>query len=231
MKLDKYRCNCTSVQLFSFALLSFKNMKLTSKLFQRILKIRPKASLLDKDITISAKNLTPNSSVRLSLHLTNNHDMDFISSTTKFKTDSRGQLNLNSDNAMSLFWHLKPPDNKLKRFWTTDITQPYICHFSIKDSCYEISETITKYLMHPKVKRIPVNSELVKGTLFLPQDGAGVYPAVISMYGGLNKGRVVEERSALLASKGFASLALAYFGINGLPIDYTKLSKKENIKK
>ena len=46
---------------------------------------------------------------------------------------------------------------------------------------------------------------------------------MISMYGGMLKGKVVEERSALLASRGFASLALAYFGLEGLPKNYFDL--------
>ena len=64
----------------------------------------------------------------------------------------------------------------------------------------------------------------IKGTLFLPA-GNGPFPAVISMYGGLVQGQVVEERSALLASRGFASLALAYFGLEGLPKNYLDLGK------
>ena len=43
------------------------------------------------------------------------------------------------------------------------------------------------------------------------------------MYGGMIKGQVVEERSALLASRGFASLALAFFGAKDLPKNYLDL--------
>ena len=39
----------------------------------------------------------------------------------------------------------------------------------------------------------------------------------------MNKGQVVEERSALLASRGFASLALAFFGAKDLPKNYFDL--------
>ena len=57
------------------------------------------------------------------------------------------------------------------------------------------------------------------GTLFLPP-GEGPFPAVINMYGGIYRGKVVEDRSAMLASRGIASLALAYFGVPGLPKSY-----------
>ena len=63
----------------------------------------------------------------------------------------------------------------------------------------------------------------VTGTLFLPNDHEGPFPTIISMYGGMNKGQVVEERSALLASRGFASLALAFFGAKDLPKNYFDL--------
>ena len=60
------------------------------------------------------------------------------------------------------------------------------------------------------------------GTLFLP-NGEGPFPAVINMYGGIYRGTVVEDRSAMLASRGIASLALAYFGVPGLPKSYIEL--------
>ena len=63
----------------------------------------------------------------------------------------------------------------------------------------------------------------VTGTLFLPNNQKGPYPTIISMYGGMIKGQVVEERSALLASHGFASLALAFFGAKDLPKNYLDL--------
>jgi hypothetical protein len=42
------------------------------------------------------------------------------------------------------------------------------------------------------------------------------------MYGGHLKGTVVEMKSAVFASRGFASLALAFFGVDDLPKTYLK---------
>ena len=53
------------------------------------------------------------------------------------------------------------------------------------------------------------------GTLFLPP-GEGPFPAVINMYGGINRGGVIEDKAAMYASRGLASLALAYFALPGL---------------
>ena len=52
--------------------------------------------------------------------------------------------------------------------------------------------------------------------------GSGPFPAVINIYGGLNRGKVIEDKSAVFASRGIASLALAFFGVDGLPTNYDK---------
>ncbi|XP_056400139.1 acyl-coenzyme A amino acid N-acyltransferase 1-like isoform X4 [Hyla sarda] len=46
-------------------------------------------------------------------------------------------------------------------------------------------------------------------------EGEGPFPGVIDMFGGV--GGLIEFRSSLLASRGFASLALAYFAYDDLP--------------
>ena len=60
------------------------------------------------------------------------------------------------------------------------------------------------------------------GTLFIPA-GEGPFPSLINIYGGILKGKVAEDRSALFASRGFASLALSFFGTDpGLPKRYSE---------
>lgn len=92
---------------------------------------------------------------------------------------------------------------------------------------------IERWYMAPGVKRVSVQERGVRGTLFLPpgessfllalsacmcvcacveglcpSPGPGPFPAVLDMWGG--GGGLVEYRAALLASHGFASLALEY---------------------
>ena len=59
----------------------------------------------------------------------------------------------------------------------------------------------------------------VRGTLFLPP-GEGPFPSVIKLYGGIHRGQVIEDKAALLASRGFVSLSLAFFGVSDLPTTY-----------
>ena len=57
--------------------------------------------------------------------------------------------------------------------------------------------------------------------MFLPP-GPGPFPAVINIYGGHLKGSTVEMKPAVLASRGFATLALSFFGVDDLPKSYVK---------
>ena len=106
--------------------------------------------------------------VNLSLRLSNNHDLDYFSSKDLF-SNSNGQIKLTGENAMSLFWHLKPTDEKnlFPRFWSTNVTLPFSCQFELTHENSTFSETITKYSMDPQVQRIPLEeSNPVKGKEF-----------------------------------------------------------------
>ncbi len=66
------------------------------------------------------------------------------------------------------------------------------------------------------VAREPVDEEGVTGALFLPS-GPGPHPAVICLSG--SGGGFNEPRASLLAARGYAAFALAYFGAGSLPAE------------
>ncbi|KAA8590400.1 hypothetical protein FQN60_014334 [Etheostoma spectabile] len=66
---------------------------------------------------------------------------------------------------------------------------------------------VERWYMAPGVRRIPITEAGLTATLFLPP-GPGPFPGLLDLWGG--GGKLVEYRSALLASHGFASLALDY---------------------
>ena len=65
-----------------------------------------------------------------------------------------------------------------------------------------------------RVTRCPVGEEGLVGTLFDPA-GPGPHPAVLVLGG--SDGALMEGTAAVLASRGYAALALAYFGVDPLP--------------
>ncbi|XP_010013950.1 PREDICTED: LOW QUALITY PROTEIN: acyl-coenzyme A amino acid N-acyltransferase 2-like [Nestor notabilis] len=60
----------------------------------------------------------------------------------------------------------------------------------------------------------------VRGALFLPP-GPGPFPGVVDLFGGA--GGLIEFRAGLLASRGFAVLALAFFAYDDLPRTLSQL--------
>jgi dienelactone hydrolase len=74
--------------------------------------------------------------------------------------------------------------------------------------------TLERRAAGPGVIRHSLRTAGIVGTLFLPP-GDGPHPAVILPSGG--GGEIEEYRGAILASHGYAALALAYFNVEGLP--------------
>ena len=46
------------------------------------------------------------------------------------------------------------------------------------------------------------------------------FPCVITLHGGINRGHEVEDVAVYFANHGLASMALAYFSVDGLPSLY-----------
>src|SRR5690625_7082273 len=74
--------------------------------------------------------------------------------------------------------------------------------------------TIIREVVPPDVDRFPVREQVLVGTFFYHPKSRPL-PTVIVLGG--SEGGLRESNAALLASYGFNSLALAYFGIEDLP--------------
>ncbi|KAF0035087.1 hypothetical protein F2P81_012845 [Scophthalmus maximus] len=107
---------------------------------------------------------------------------------------------------------------------------PYVVHVSLLDGHVSPSEgqsselaavTTERWYMAPGVRRIEIRQNKVVGTLFLPP-GPGPFPGMLDLWG--MGGGLVEYRSALFASRGYASLSLAYIGHKDLPGPHTSLN-------
>jgi len=119
------------------------------------------------------------------------------------------------------------------RFSFKNVTQPlsyelalyegfYAAHMAIAGMEVEPLSTAShvRTLLAPGVRRIPVKEGRVRGVLYLPE-GPGPHPAVVDMFG--SAGGCLQHRSALLASRGVAALALAFFDYDDLPSSMARL--------
>ena len=91
----------------------------------------------------------------LSLKVTNNHDID-CQYSKEIQSDEYGKVQIENENALSYFWHMRSTDGATRRLWTTDITKPYNCTFTLSDGIVNCQNTIERYVMAPGVIRKPI---------------------------------------------------------------------------
>ncbi|CAH1791926.1 unnamed protein product [Owenia fusiformis] len=133
---------------------------------------------------------------------------------------------------MGLLWSMVPKHKPGIRLGKRDITTPYHIQLHLLDghksmdelknisandkhmNCILDSVNLERWYIRKDVQRIPVNDGCIRGMLFLPS-GPGPFPGVIDLFGTF--GGLTEFRAALLASRGIASLALAFFQYEDLP--------------
>ncbi|MGC0366817.1 dienelactone hydrolase [Rhodococcus sp. 27YEA15] len=90
--------------------------------------------------------------------------------------------------------------------------------------------TLTQRFVTAGTTRRELDHDILRGVLFTPP-GDGPFPTVVILAG--SGGGTMEEAGALLSSRGFQVLALAYFGyadlpvnITGTPLEYLELGLK-----
>ncbi|XP_073693907.1 peroxisomal succinyl-coenzyme A thioesterase-like [Garra rufa] len=192
-----------------------------------LLSVQPIRGLVDEQFQIVVMNLPPNQKVTLhSLHQSD--DKDFWEAFGHYISDKHGSVTGVKDESlggtyegiepMGLMWSMRPiPGSRHGlRLRKRDIFTPMAVHISVYTGHLSqgfsqqtpLATSVTeRWYLAPGVKRVNINEKEVRGKLFLPP-GPGPYPGVLDLWG--SGGGLVEYRSALLASHGFASMALEY---------------------
>uniref|UniRef100_A0A673BAD4 Acyl-CoA thioesterase 19 n=1 Tax=Sphaeramia orbicularis TaxID=375764 RepID=A0A673BAD4_9TELE len=190
------------------------------------LSVQPSRALVDEKFIVLVQNAPPGFQMTIhSLH--HSEDGHSWEAFGHYTADATGTVNVSQDHSvggtysgvepMGLLWSLRPvPGSKSwLRFRKMNVETPMEVAISVYqghqtvfvDQVQLASVVAERWYMAPGVRRIPVTESDLTATLFLPP-GPGPFPGVLDLWGG--GGQLVEYRSALLASHGFASLALDY---------------------
>ncbi|XP_069484979.1 acyl-coenzyme A amino acid N-acyltransferase 1-like [Ambystoma mexicanum] len=200
--------------------------------------VTPVVSLADEPVKICVFGLKPTQLVTIQASVTDERGILFHSRAF-YRADSSGEVDLERTAAsggdfqgvlpMGLFWSLrsvKPFQRLIKRdvmgspFRVTLDVYDFLL-FKTDPAAQPVASQVTeRWFVKPGIERTKIREGRVRGALFLPP-GEGPFPGVIDMFGGI--GGLVEFRSGLLASHGFASLALPYFGYEDLPRTLTEV--------
>ncbi|XP_035294864.1 acyl-coenzyme A amino acid N-acyltransferase 2 [Cricetulus griseus] len=192
----------------------------------------PSNALADEPVSIRATGLPPSQIVTIKATLKDEKE-NLFQSKAFYKANKAGEVDLERASAlggdyvgvhpMGLFWSLKPKkvfQRLLKKdvmntpFLITLDLYDYVC---LQDSATikpKASQIVQRWFAGPGVQRKQIREGRVRGALFLPP-GEGPFPGILDLFGMV--GGLVEFRASLLASHGFAVLALAYFAYEDLP--------------
>ncbi|XP_075886496.1 acyl-coenzyme A thioesterase 1-like [Nelusetta ayraudi] len=192
-----------------------------------VLSVSPRRALVDEKLTVLVENLRPGLPVTLrSLHLS--EDEHYWEAYGHYISNHRGAVSVADDlsfggtytgkEAMGLVWGMRPVpgSHDALRFTKRNVCSPLLVNFSVYSSHHVgdfrelaplASTLVERWYIAPGVQRIDVREKGVRATLFIPP-GPGPFPALLDLWG--LGGGLLEYRASLLASHGYAVMALHY---------------------
>lgn len=189
-----------------------------------VIHIQPDNDLIDAPIELRITQLLPNEIVMLAAHMYDNYGT-YWASSAEFEADNDGTIDLatvrprkgsyEDIDVNGLFWSMRPvPDNKIDVHTPLKSLETFL---SVQRRGEVLAKTsIKRQLISHNVKRETVREQGLVGTFFY-HSKKGPLPTIIVLGG--SEGGLKEGSAALLASYGFNTLALAYFGIDDLPTE------------
>jgi pimeloyl-ACP methyl ester carboxylesterase len=113
-----------------------------------------------------------------------------------------------------LWWSIGLSDSDL----ATETLDPWTVSLTAAGATWESSGSLVRRKAALSVRQLEVTSGRLRGIAFIP-DGQGPFPSVLLFSGSGGGLASVQCQAALLASRGFATLALAYFNYADLPAE------------
>lgn len=186
--------------------------------------LQPAASLIDQPVHIVLTGFAPATQVTVTASSTTN-DGNTWKSRAVFLTDDQGKIDVATTapvegdyagiDGQGLIWSQQLQGAGLAPAIGAQASQPISTVFKAIDaSGAQAQATLSQSFSAPGVVRTELNQDGLVGALYTPAS-KGPHPAIVYLNG--SGGGVNEARAALLASHGYAALALGYFGAPGLP--------------
>ena len=192
---------------------------------ERVLTVAPQTALIDAPVRIRAKTQSPHALVTIEARA--EIDGTAYRSWGSYRTDATGAVNLDASaplqgsyggaDGMGLFWSMQPIAS---HGYIPASLVPVRIHLRLYTSTGSNSVTLTRERIAADVTRIALRDEPVVGTLFLSRKSGA--RGIVIVLGG-SEGGMDENRAAIIASHGFDTLALAYFGVSGLPAELANI--------
>lgn len=223
----KSKCVFSVISIF-YIILCVTFVSCTSRVFP-VIEVSPKESMFDQSVSIRILNCPGNEPVKLRSTMFDDDSVKWVSINTFMPRNSVVDLtsispisgSYDTIDAMGFIWSMKPMDLKKPVLFSSKKLTPLKIQIEVflNDTLTAISN-LSRLRVPPDVLRIDVREESLVGTLFVPK-GAKNKPGIIVLTG--SGGGLSEIRAALLASHGYVTFALAYFGVESLPKTLTNI--------
>lgn len=191
--------------------------------------VTPAHPLMDQRLSIVIAGLPPKRLITIKGQA-QAQDQLWWRSEAVFRSGSKGTIDLDAQapvsgtyrgaDSMGLIWSMRP-DGNMKTgdhafFAIRDWFQPVVTQFEVRDG----ERTLGSAIIERRFARLgmncnPVTEQGLSGFLCDPGDGLR-HPGILVL-GGSEGGLGLPDAALLLASHGFTTLSLAYFGVGGLP--------------
>ncbi|KAB7494998.1 Bile acid-CoA:amino acid N-acyltransferase [Armadillidium nasatum] len=199
-----------------------------------VLTVSPKNALYDVRPTIRVEGLKPNKTITLKAQMVEDKGK-LLYSNAHFIADKNGVVDVSSSPSLGGSYEGVFPSGLLStlkiatghfefgNIYKNNMHEPIKVKISLQDGHQHIDSNeeeldgteLNRYMIAEGVQRIPIREGNIRGVLYIP-NGEGPFPGVIDMFGAV--GMLTESRAALNASRGIASLCLAYFSYEDLPV-------------
>ncbi|XP_042300863.1 acyl-coenzyme A thioesterase 1-like [Sceloporus undulatus] len=209
--------------------------------------VSPASGLADRPARVRAEGLRPGEAVSLRGLVAASEGEDegepggsLFASCGHYQADAEGRVDASREPSlggdfeglepMGLFWSLAPaPTERPFRRLEPRRCRPLRVELSLHRGHLPPASLVApgpalaqaqaerRFSLPGGVRRVRLREGALRGTLFLPREkeGNGPFPGVIDMFG--DEGGLIEFRSSLLATHGFAALSLPYFNYEDLP--------------
>jgi len=191
--------------------------------------VAPSSALLDEEVRFSVAGLSAGASYDVQAELVSRAGTVWRSSA-QFVADERGTIDpaamapvsgtYQGVDAIGMFWSMvntKERQTDTSRFETDDQS---VVTFALRQG----EKTLAEHRLTLRKRAIGVSTTEIRepliGTLYVPYGKQGL-PAVIVLGG--SEGGIPRDRAALIASHGYVTLALAYFGVDPLPWELERI--------
>jgi dienelactone hydrolase len=190
-----------------------------------LLTVEPARALLDEPVVIRLTGLAPGEDVTLTATMTDHLDRRWQSEAT-FTADRAGVIEVSTlapiagtyvgVEPMGLFWSMVQvapggPSSPIRT------PEPLVVVLTAAVAGRAIAKArVERRLLAPGVTDETVHEDGLAGHFFRPA-GTGLFPAVLTLGGSFGGLGGAQAHAALLASHGYAALALAYFNFEHLP--------------